>query len=158
MANAGQSSERTPATYSAAKMSGSPIAAPSELERGDVVPVAGKLFGVARALAHVERGEAEVGDCAHQTHVGHRRLHLTEPGGIQVVADDDDGNQRDDSRDHAHDEDEQRIAERAHPRPPGMSGDAAPGAGGSSCKALILSTPVAVPAADPGAIHCESHA
>src|SRR4029077_12201836 len=39
----------------------------------------------------------------------------TEAGGIQVVANDDDGNQRDDSRDHAHDENEQRIAERAHP-------------------------------------------
>src|SRR3984893_7717183 len=42
------------------------------------------------------------------------------------------------------------------PRPPGMSGVAAPGAGASSCKALILSAPQRSARRRSRAIHCEA--
>ena len=85
------------------------------LQRGDVVPVAGELIRVARALAHVERGKPEIGERAHQADVRHRGLHLAEPRGVEVVADDDHSDQRDDPRDHAHHENEHRVAQCPHP-------------------------------------------
>ncbi len=92
------------------------------LERRDVVPVACDLVGVTGSFAYVQRGEAKIRERPDKSHIRDRRLHLAEPGRVQVVADDDHCDERDDPRHNAHDEDQDGVAQRPHPQAAGLVG------------------------------------